>query len=477
MTLYTFAFACTCVALAAHGGTVSVEFGVPYNLEQKLETRFQTISTTVEVPYKPSFFSSTPSDRFLKKATEDISHESKMKVWKKFLAQEKSARVLQKTREMDARIEDLVNDVSITHSVAVEDQMIVFTIRGKVNRNLVSQIAGYQPSAADLEKARVMGKNKALERYISKLDSSKIRKVESSRDLIFSRMDDLVYEIGVRDFAAIPEQSLIQYRVKASIDDNLFNQILFSDVEINETGEGALFGFLVLPRIQESVEQFGDTIKERTSEKSGVVSESGRDEMIADEGETLSESTSERMKAKIAHSSARTSSKIRQSQKTLWRVADATAIDAQINKHFTNHGYETIDFNDIMDACGGDEFSADVVRDDLLESKSGTLSRNVNRNLSGVVKACDVPLFGVGVINIDSIMEDRNSGGISAGVVVNIQVKDYSRRLPKKVASVGPVRFKGLGSTEDEAIDAALVRAASEASDLILSQLKTKRIR
>ena len=466
------------IASPVYAKTVRVQFSEPYDLQSKVEMTPPVVSATKEIPYDPGVFCGQDGlcDSDLKKASDSISSEAKALIWKKYLATVKAKHVLQKTKELDLRINDLVVDVELSHRPHRGDKVIIFTVTGRINTNLVSQIAGYAPSAKEMDKAKKRALGAALENYISKLDSSKTRKVREMRGELRSRVSELV-SISSIDAEPQPESSSIQYFVRANVNDRLFDEILFSNVEINETGEGSLFGFIVLPRIQESVESFGATVNERAVSKSGSVTQKERDDVISDNGEALSESVSERSKSKSVASKQTSSSVVRKSNQAQWRIANATPSDSQINKHFTNNGYELIDFNDIMDNCGTDDLSADGVREDLLASKSGTLSRGVNRALTQVVKACDVPLFGVGVIDIDSIMTDRNSGGITASVVVNIQVKDYSRRLPKKVASVGPQRFKGIGASQEAAIDAALIEAASKASDLILSQLKTKRIR
>ena len=457
-------------------GTVRVSFTVPYDLEAKVKQEFRSVSTKVEVPYKAGFFSSTPSSETLKTETDKINAEAKLLVWKEYLANETAKHVLQKTNVLDQRVEDLVNEIEIDHSFLTEQKLIQFMIRGKINQNLVSQIAGYLPSAEEVRKAKSTAIYAALDNYLTKVDSSKARKAKEKRSELRSRVSDFV-SLSSIESEPVPESNSIRYFARASVNDNMFNEILFGDVAVSDTGEGSMFGFIVLPRIQDSVETFGLEINDRTISKEGTITENQTDDAMNASGNSDSVTAVERNKKTTVSSNNSSASTVRKSNKVTWRLADATPSDSQINKHFTENGYEMIEFNNIIDSCGGENMSADLVREDLLASKSGDLSRKVNKAMTRAIQECEIPLFGVGVINIDSVMRDRNSGGITANVVVNIKVQDYSKRLPRRVASVGPIRFKGIGATEEEAIDAALIDAASNASDQILAQLRTKKIK
>jgi hypothetical protein len=54
------------------------------------------------------------------------------------------------------------------------------------------------------------------------------------------------------------------------------------------------------------------------------------------------------------------------------------------------------------------------------------------------------------------------------------QVWDVTRRLPKKVASVGPIQFSGLGPNPKVAKSNALILASREASRELVNQMNAK---
>ena len=92
------------------------------------------------------------------------------------------------------------------------------------------------------------------------------------------------------------------------------------------------------------------------------------------------------------------------------------------------------------------------------------------------MRKCEQKFFAVGTLDIDSIEQDGNSGGVRVRASVNIKVHDMSRRGAPAVASVGPVAYYGVAPQEDGARSDALKRAATEASQQIVNQLRAKNL-
>ena len=59
---------------------------------------------------------------------------------------------------------------------------------------------------------------------------------------------------------------------------------------------------------------------------------------------------------------------------------------------------------------------------------------------------------------------------------MQVTVKNYAKRLPRKVASMSK-SFDGIGVSQDAAIDAAIEKASKAVIDIILTQIKKKGIR
>ena len=72
---------------------------------------------------------------------------------------------------------------------------------------------------------------------------------------------------------------------------------------------------------------------------------------------------------------------------------------------------------------------------------------------------------------------DPASGNSRVYVSARAQVWSLEKRLPKKVASVGPVQYAGLGPDDKVAMRNALNIAAKEAANEIVSILNAKGVR
>ena len=75
--------------------------------------------------------------------------------------------------------------------------------------------------------------------------------------------------------------------------------------------------------------------------------------------------------------------------------------------------------------------------------------------------------FVLGTIDIDSI--ELKQGITHASAIVNVQIFDLSRKIPKRIASIDSVRRDGEGSTQDKAVSNAISKATGLAGSEIVS--------
>jgi hypothetical protein len=66
---------------------------------------------------------------------------------------------------------------------------------------------------------------------------------------------------------------------------------------------------------------------------------------------------------------------------------------------------------------------------------------------------------------------DAATGLFRVSVTVNARILDLTEVIPERVATVGPIQYAGLGSTETEAQTNALKSAAQNASRELISQM------
>ena len=105
------------------------------------------------------------------------------------------------------------------------------------------------------------------------------------------------------------------------------------------------------------------------------------------------------------------------------------------------------------------------------------MSRRSRGSAIGASRDCEIRLFATGTIDIGVQDIDPVSGNRRVYVSVRGQVWNIDKRLPKKVTSVGPVQYAGLGPNDKVAMRNALTLAAEKAGREIVDQLNAKGIR
>ncbi len=135
-------------------------------------------------------------------------------------------------------------------------------------------------------------------------------------------------------------------------------------------------------------------------------------------------------------------------------------------------GFEVVSYDDVVSECGGTERY--VIADEFRESDE--MSRPSRKGAIKASRECEVEIFATGTLDVGVQDTDSVTGNIAVWVNVRGQVWSIKKRLPRKIASVGPVQFKGEGPNDDVAKRNALILAAREASKAIVDQLNAKGI-
>jgi hypothetical protein len=88
-----------------------------------------------------------------------------------------------------------------------------------------------------------------------------------------------------------------------------------------------------------------------------------------------------------------------------------------------------------------------------------------------------VNYFAVGTLDVGLNDVDPVTGNQRVHVSVRGQVWDISKKLPRRIASVGPVQYAGLGPDPEVAMRNALRLSASQSAKVIVDQLNAKGLR
>ena len=453
---------------------LNLEVGVPYEVQER-RSADPYFSTSVEFdfPYGECFFNCPGSDR-IKEGNVEALNGAKERLLNKYLSTQKALDVDQ-TNKLAADVERFVTDVRVEHKEDDGAKLIRYTVYGKINTNLIDQLGGYNPTDKDLGKARRIAKEKALDMYIQQQGRAKISAIEKNRSKIKSRIDDLI-EIGIRNQEVDKQQKLIKFLVKASINDVLFDEIVFGEKrEQAASGEDPGFAFLILPREQVSR---GGNIEvnslDKVDKRSGSTKESMTSESASVEDGSVTESeaitTSRR---EVSGGTIEKAEKGYKKGKVEWAVLDGNPIKASITAELDDGGFSPIALDDILIDCSdNEELEEAKIMKLMAQTQTGSVPRKIKRSITQAIRECDVKYFATGTMTVDSKRRLRNKNW-AADVQVTIEVKDYSGRRPKGAGNINS-RSSGLGKTEEAAVADALAKAGSDAGRAIVEKIYNK---
>ncbi|NBT76212.1 MAG: hypothetical protein EBQ76_01725 [Betaproteobacteria bacterium] len=326
------------------------------------------------------------------------------------------------------------------------------------------------PNEETRKKITPTAKNEVWKSYVGRQDTSTIRMIETKKDELSKRMDELVTNLEFIDEQVDKDARKMRFTVRAVVNDNIVSTLLSAGGA--KSGEGSAFGFLILPRIQTEAKSFDATVVKKATATTSLVTEKIEAEQVKETDGGASERGIQGDQVTMSAKAKTSGSTTRKSQKVKWALGDAKDVDANISKYLTEAGYEPSAYADVAAECGSVKTAE--VRADLLASETAELSDDVRKLVFDAMRKCEQKFFAIGTLDFDSIEQDRNSGGIRARAAVNVQVYELSRKIPRKVASVGPVDYYGVGPREDGARTDALKQAAKEAAQQIVNQLRSK---
>lgn len=362
--------------------------------------------------------------------------------------------------------------VVLLASAGLSSVAMAASVRANLEIGYESGFFSDAPNEETRKKILPAVKSEIWKSYVGRQDTSTIRLIEAKKDEVQKRLDDIVTNVEFIDEQVDKSAKKMRFTVRAVVNDNIVSTLLSAGGAAS--GSGSSFGFLILPRIQTEAKSFDATISKKATATTGLVSE----KVEADQAKESEGGASERAvkgdQVTMTASAKTSGSTTRKSQKVKWGLGDAKDVDANISKYLTEAGYEPSAYADVAAECGSVKTAA--VRTDLLASETAELSDDIRKQVFDAMRTCEQKFFAIGTLDFDSIEQDRNSGGVRARASVNVQVYELSKRIPRKVASVGPVDYYGVGPREDGARSDALKQAAKEAAQQIVNQLRSKNL-
>lgn len=333
------------------------------------------------------------------------------------------------------------------------------------------------------DKFRAQAMERALseiwKKYQARLDSTKLSDIEKSREQIESRIPDFISDLKILEEKVDTKALIVSYSVRGNVNDTLVSTIISElSGDSAASGDGSSFAFLFVARRQGSVTEFEAEISRRAKARGAVqkktlkTTEDTVSESEEGDGTVEMEAESQGEEVNVGAEIESSGSVTRKADEASWIPIESKGVDAEVNKVLTEAGYEVTPADDLLECADSDYTSEDLVTD-IMSQSNFRFSKEARGVISDAIKECEVQFFALGYMDVDSIMQDEQSGGWQARVSVNVTVKYYKRRLPKTVATVQE-SVRQTGVTQDEARDKALREAGRAAAAIIASQMRSK---
>lgn len=333
-------------------------------------------------------------------------------------------------------------------------------IKGQVSHQYNGGLFSNSPSDDDKVEAIKAAKLAALKQYISTFNVSKQQQYSKIEDTVVKNIDDYISSYTIVAEDVNENLKLLNLIIRADINENKINAQLKKTTTAGtmDSGDGSAFSFMFVAReITES-----KIFKTRDTSIAQVDATRTAGKNVNEGG--INESVSEQAKVTTG------GNVVRKTSQEKYRTLATTDFDSAFNEVLTGMGYETVDYSDVLSNCGG--ASVDSIKNAF--SASDELPQDLRNKAIKGAKSCDVKYFAVGYMNVSVPELDPVSGEQKVIVSINGMVWNIDKKLPRKVASVGPVQYFGLGPDKDTARRNALRLAAKSAAETVSNQLGNK---
>lgn len=336
-------------------------------------------------------------------------------------------------------------------------------VKGQVSHPYSGGIFSNDPSDQDKTDALQAAKMAAWKQYVSTFNVSKQQQYQKVEGEVLKNIDNYITSYVVVAEDVNTSLKTLNLVIRANINENRLNVDLKGTTTAGtmDSGDGSLFSFVFVGReVTES-----KIFKSRETNIAQVDASSSAAKNIDTEGgASVDQSMSSSAKVSTGGNTVKKSSKDKHG------IIATTDFDASFNEVLTGMGYETVDYVDVVSSCGGASVSA--IKQAF--STSDELPQDLRTKAINGARNCEVKYFAVGYMNVSVPDVDPVSGEQRVVVSINGMVWNISKKLPRKVGSVGPVQYIGIGPDKDTARRNALKLAATSAAETISNQLGNK---
>jgi hypothetical protein len=340
-------------------------------------------------------------------------------------------------------------------------------VRGKADLPYKGGLFSKGPDAELRQQALDEAKVIAWKRYTSTFSPARMQSYQRVEKEIIANLDQYLIDISILDELVNKDTQLFSVAIRASINEAVLNAKLnTAGVSAGgNVGAGELFSFIFVAREIESLKSFDARRTEIRLEENEL---SANQQGAARGGSaSIDEFTTSLSKTTQGGST------LRKANELTYRIRSGSDVDAAMTETLSGYGFDVVGYPDIVANCGGT--SPDMIKKEF--SETDEMSIDSRKGAIDAARSCDVNYFAVGTLDIGLNDVDPVTGNQRVHVSVRGQVWDISKRLPRRIASVGPVQYAGLGPDPEVAMRNALRLSASQSAKVIVDQLNAKGLR
>jgi hypothetical protein len=351
----------------------------------------------------------------------------------------------------------LFNSTAIADTVDVKGVVVV-----PYNNGWLSS----KPDDRSNQDAMRQAKLEAWKLYTAKFNDAKMKSYLINKDKFEKNIDQYIQNISIVDKEVDKDSKSIKLVVRATVNETAVDATIgsMSQASKQATGKGTPFVFLFVSRTASSIKTFDDKRINITKKEKNSANEDR-----SQQSEEIDASSSKSMEIDKTTSGG---SVERKKSKTKYEVSSSQDIDSAMGDVLSTSGFEVISYDDVVANCGGVDKTH--VSQEFMQFDD--MSTETRKSVINASRDCEVSIFATGTLDVGVQDTDPSSGNKRVIVSVRGQVWNIENKLPRKIASVGPVQFSGLGPDDIVAQRNALNLAAKEAAKVIVDQLNLKGI-
>jgi hypothetical protein len=317
------------------------------------------------------------------------------------------------------------------------------------------------PSDSDKKNVLESAKVSAWKNYVAAASGAKQKMLMNNVGANAASIEKFITGYQVIDQKVDPNLKTYTVLVRVGFNSGLVDQFLESETvgsapssSSASRSKDSLFSFLFMSRKATSIRQF-DARKTQIQEASTSASTDDNGGVTARSTKTTGGST------------------MRKEDDVSYAVTSSQDMDSAMGEVLNTANIEYAGYDDIVANCRApavSQFKNEFVSNDELAPQ--TRSRIIN-----AARECGVKYFAYGTLDVGVSDVDTVTGNRRVFVSARSQLWDISKALPRKIGSVGPVQYSGLGPDQSVASRNALQNAAKETARSLVDQLNAKGIR